>query len=51
MEVGFYDPYIPSGYEKTLDIKRFDTIKELIKASSIISINAVLNSRNPRYGR
>jgi len=44
MEVGFYDPYIPSGYEKSFDIKRFDTIKELIKASSIISINAALNS-------
>lgn len=44
LDIGFYDPYKPSGYEKAIGIKRFETIKELIKFSSIITIHTPLNS-------
>ena len=44
MKVGFYDPYVASGFEKVLDIKRHETIEELVSDSTIISINAALNS-------
>ncbi|MDP2685110.1 MAG: C-terminal binding protein [bacterium] len=42
MDIGFYDPYVVSGYEKTLGVKRFDTIDELLKHASIISIHTPL---------
>lgn len=43
IKIGFFDPNISSGYEKTLDLIRYDSIDELISNSSIISINATLN--------
>jgi C-terminal binding protein len=43
MKVGFYDPHIPSGYEKVLNIKKFETLEELAEECSIISVNAALN--------
>jgi C-terminal binding protein len=42
MEVAFYDPYVASGYEKAIGIKRCNTLKELINFSSIISIHTPL---------
>ena len=42
MEVAFYDPYVPSGYEKAIGIKRCNTLKELLSFSSIISIHTPL---------
>ena len=42
MQIGFYDPHVPSGYEKVLNIKRFEKIEDLASESSIISINATL---------
>ena len=43
MEVAFYDPYVVSGYEKTLNLKRYETLEDLAKNSTIISVNAALN--------
>lgn len=43
-DIGFYDPYVISGYEKVLKIKRFESLDQLISSSSIISINAALNN-------
>ena len=43
MKIGFYDPYVKSGYEKTLGVDRYDSLDNLIKKSTIISINATLN--------
>jgi phosphoglycerate dehydrogenase-like enzyme len=45
MEVAFYDPYIVSGYEKTLGVKRFDSIHDLQSFSSIISVHAPLTDK------
>ena len=44
MNIGFYDPFVKSGYEKTIGIKKFDNLIELTKFSNVISINCVLNN-------
>ena len=41
--IGFYDPYIPNGYEKVYGINRFRSLSELLKESEIVSINTPLN--------
>ena len=40
--VGFYDPYLPSGHEKILSLKRYDDLDSLLKNSDIVSINTPL---------
>ena len=40
--IGFYDPYIPNGYEKIYGIKRYDKISDLLKNSDIVSVNTPL---------
>jgi D-isomer specific 2-hydroxyacid dehydrogenase family protein len=42
MNVLFYDPYIPSGYDKTYQFKRCNDLYELIEQSNVISIHAPL---------
>jgi lactate dehydrogenase-like 2-hydroxyacid dehydrogenase len=44
MQVGFYDPFVSSGYEKAIGVKRFNNLNDLIKFSSIISIHTPLTS-------
>lgn len=44
MNICFYDPYKPNGYEKTFSIKRADSLNELAKSSDIISIHAPLTN-------
>ena len=44
INVAFYDPHKPSGYEKSIGTKRFDSLKELFSLSSIISLHTPLNS-------
>lgn len=41
----FFDPYVPRGYEKMLDAKRFDKIEALLNTCDIISINCPLNKK------
>ena len=41
--IGFYDPYIPNGYEKVYGINRYKNLSELLKTSDIVSINTPLN--------
>ncbi len=40
--VGFYDPYISSGAEKILDIKRYEKLYDLLNNSDIVSIHTPL---------
>ena len=42
MQVGFYDPYKPRGWEKSLALRRFDDLQSLAHESDIISIHAPL---------
>ena len=45
LDIGFYDPFKPSGYEKAIGIKRFETLEELIEFSSIITLHTPLNDK------
>ena len=42
IKIGFYDPYVSSGHEKVLGIKRFRSLRELTESCTIISINSIL---------
>jgi C-terminal binding protein len=43
MNIGFYDPYVPSGYEKTLGVQRFESQEDLLRFSSIVSLHLPLS--------
>ncbi len=42
MEVIFYDPYKPSGYEKALGIRRSNTLRELLDQAFVLSLHCPL---------
>ena len=42
MKVAFYDPYLPDGYEKTYQVQRVDSLRELVQRSEFLSIHAPL---------
>lgn len=44
MEVGFYDPYLPTGSDKSLGIRRFGSLEALARESQIISLHVPLTS-------
>ena len=41
-KIGFFDPFIPNGYEKVYNINRYESISELLKNSDIVSVNTNL---------
>jgi phosphoglycerate dehydrogenase-like enzyme len=41
-DVVFYDPFLPSGYEKALGIRRFDTLNELLERADVVSLHVTL---------
>lgn len=42
MRVIFYDPYLPDGQDKVLNITRFDNLSDLLKQSDVVSIHCPL---------
>jgi C-terminal binding protein len=42
MNVAFYDPYLPDGYEKTYQVERFESLRELVERSDFLTIHAPL---------
>lgn len=40
--VCFYDPYVPSGYEKAIGIQRASSLEELLANSDVVSIHVPL---------
>ena len=40
--INFYDPYVPSGYEKVLGATRYDSLDKFLKNSNIISFHVPL---------
>ncbi len=42
--VSFFDPYVPSGWEKALGISRCETLNELIESVDLLSVHAPLSS-------
>ena len=43
MNVVYYDPYLPDGYDKTYQVKEFKVLEELVIISNVISIHVPLN--------
>ena len=43
-DVSFYDPYLPDGVDKSLGIRRCNTLNELISNMDVISINCPLTN-------
>lgn len=42
MDVIFYDPYKPDGYDKALGIRRVETLGELLEQSLVVSVHCPL---------
>jgi C-terminal binding protein len=42
MDVIYYDPYKPTGYEKSLGVRRVDSIDELFAQSQVLSLHCPL---------
>lgn len=48
MNVVYYDPYLPDGYDKTYQVKEFKVLEELVINSNVISIHVPLNRNTER---
>ncbi len=44
LRVGFHDPYLPPGREKSLGLDRFETLDELAAGSEIITVHTPLTA-------
>jgi D-3-phosphoglycerate dehydrogenase/C-terminal binding protein len=42
MDVAFYDPYKPDGYDKAMGIRRVDTFEDLLAESFVLSLHCPL---------
>lgn len=42
MDVSFYDPYKPDGYDKALGIRRVETLQALLQESKVVSLHCPL---------
>jgi C-terminal binding protein len=48
MEVAFYDPFKPDGYDKALGIRRSETLAELLGRSHVLSLHCPLTPATHR---
>ena len=46
MDVRFFDPFKPDGYDKAVGIKRVETLEELMRESFILSLHCPLNEHS-----
>jgi D-3-phosphoglycerate dehydrogenase/C-terminal binding protein len=44
LDVGFYDPYKPSGWDKALGLRRFTSLDALARTSHIVSLHTPLTA-------
>jgi D-3-phosphoglycerate dehydrogenase/C-terminal binding protein len=44
LDVAFYDPYVPDGSDKSLGIRRLETLKELLAVSDVVSMHCPLTA-------
>jgi len=42
MDVAYYDPYKPDGYDRSLGIRRVETLEELLRRSLVVSVHCPL---------
>jgi len=43
MKVSFYDPYVLHGFDKSLNIKRYSELDQILEESDVISIHCLLS--------
>lgn len=48
MNVVFYDPYKPDGYDKALGVRRVETLDELLAESLVVSVHCPLTDETRR---
>jgi C-terminal binding protein len=48
MDVLFYDPFKPDGYDKAIGIRRADTLEELLRAAFVVSVHTPLTPETYR---
>jgi len=48
MQVVFYDPYKPDGYDKALGVRRVETLDELLAESLVVSLHCPLTDETRR---
>jgi D-3-phosphoglycerate dehydrogenase/C-terminal binding protein len=48
MDVLFFDPYKPDGYDKALGIRRADSLEDLLRASFVVSVHTPLTPETNR---
>src|SRR5262249_53581825 len=46
MDVVFYDPYLPDGFDKALGIRRAESMEELLRDAYIVSLHCPLNEES-----
>jgi C-terminal binding protein len=49
MDVAFYGPYKPDGYDKALGIRRFEKLDELLARAHVLSLHSPSNSQDQAY--
>ncbi len=45
MNVAFFDPYLPDGYDKALGVRRVETLEELLSQSHAVSLHCPLTAQ------
>src|SRR5688572_8514247 len=45
MDVAFFDPFKPDGYDKALGVRRAETLEDLLAASYVVSLHCPLTER------
>lgn len=43
MDVAFYDPYKPAGFDKAIGVRQVDNLLELLNQSYVVSVHCLLN--------
>ena len=46
MDVRFYDPFKPDGYDKAIGVKRVESLQELMSESFVLSLHCPLNEQS-----
>ncbi len=49
MDVVFFDPYKPDGYDKSLGIRRVETLSELLKQAFVISVHCPRTKETEKF--
>lgn len=48
LDVSFFDPYVPDGYDKVHQIRRYNSLPELVQRSDFLSLHVPLTDQTKR---